>query len=231
MADNGLTDFEEVVFDSIKKILTKNVVFEFNTEFLEHCYQKVKASEIEIYQTLYSLLQRKYIVPGSSLTREQILENQNRMLIYNTIYDRPGMHIRELCMALNMSSGVVRAHLRVLELFGYIRRKTYISPKLRLLFSSDYPDTYDDFFIIMKNENDQRIIQSLLRNQLTVTELSSQLELHHSTIQYHLEKLERLDLIIRIQSEQIIKYAFNEVKMDSFTDFLDRIIPYLKSKE
>ncbi|NVM30150.1 MAG: ArsR family transcriptional regulator [Candidatus Helarchaeota archaeon] len=227
--NNGLTDFEEVIFNSIKEILSKKVVFQIDPEFVEHCSHKVKASEIEIYQSLYSLLQRKYIVPGSALTKEQVLENQNRALIYNTIYDRPGMHIRELGMALNMSSGVIRAHLRVLELFGYIRRKGYASPKLTLLFSSDYPDTYDDYFLILKNKNDQQIVQLLLNKQLTVSELAASLGLHHSTIQYHLGKLERLDLIIRVEFGQIIKYTFNKVKLDSFTDFLDRIVSYLSS--
>ncbi len=228
---NGLSDIEEIIFNSIKEILNSKTVFQFNSEFIEHCSQKVKASEIDIYQALYSLLQRKYIVPGSALTKEKVLENQNRTLIYNTIYNRPGMHIRELGATLNLSSGVVRSHLRVLETFGYIRKKSYSTPKLTVLFSSDYPDTYDDYFVVMKNETDQVIIEKLIANQLTVTELSSNLGVHHSTIQYHLEKLQRLDLVIRVESDQSIHYTFNQAKKVSFLDFLDRIFTYISSDD
>ncbi|MHA1264389.1 MAG: ArsR family transcriptional regulator [Candidatus Helarchaeota archaeon] len=224
---NSLSAFEATILDNIKSLLNKNIVFQFNQEFIEYISQKVQASETEIHQALYSLLQRKYIVPGTALTRERVLENHNRALIQKTIFNQPGIHIRELCTKLNLSSGVVRAHLRILEMFGYIRKKTYQAPKISLLFSNDYPETYDDYFLILKNENDQRIIQLLLQSPLTTTELSSQLGVHHSTVQYHLNKLERLNLVIRIQEGHTTKVQFNEEKKASFLDFLDRIVPYL----
>lgn len=231
IAANGLSDIEETIFDLLKNLLSKNLVFQFDPEFIEYCSQRVKASELEVYQALYSLLQRKYIVPGSTLTRDTILENHNRNLIYNTIYNHPGMHIRELCAFLNLSSGVVRSHIQVLEMFAIIRKKTYLSPKLTLLFFNDYPDTYDDFFLIIKNENDHRIVQLLIQTPLAISELSSTLGLHHSTIQYHLEKLERLDLVIRLESPQGIHYTFNKAKIESFTDFQNRIVSYLQSND
>ncbi|MHA1650826.1 MAG: winged helix-turn-helix transcriptional regulator [Candidatus Helarchaeota archaeon] len=217
------SELEEEIFNIIKKLLKKNVTFQFNSNLINYCLQKVNTSEIEITRAIWSLLYRKLIVPGSTLTKEQILENQNRALIYETIKNHPGIHIRELCSILNKSSGVVRAHLEVLENFGYIRKRKYTAPRLILLFQKDFPETYDDYFVLMKNENDQRIIQLLINHQLTAAELSNKLNLHHSTIQYHLKKLEKLNFIVQIRENNTIKYTFNRARMKTFTEFLDFI--------
>ena len=221
-----LTDFEEEVYERIKEILSKNVVFQIDSELVDLCCQKVKTSELKVYTTIYSLLQRKFIVPGSTLTKADILTNENRALIYNQIKEMPGIHIRELCSFLGKSSGVVRAHLRVLENFEYIRRKSFTSPRLTLLFTKEYPDIYEDYFVLMKNENDQQIIQLLIKNHLlTVSELSKQMGVHHSTIQYHLEKLERLNFVINVKlDENTTKYAFNQSKLETLMKFLEEIV-------
>jgi predicted transcriptional regulator len=220
----NLTALEQEVLDNIKNLLKRNVTFQLDSHFFDSCLQKAKAPEIEVNRAIYSLLERKIIVPGSALNAQQILENETRALIYDTIINKPGIHIRELCAQLNKSSGVVRAHLEVLEAFDFIRRKNYAPPKLSLLFAKDFPDTFDDYFLIMKNENDQQIIRLLISKEYTLTELSSKLNLHHSTIQYHLEKLETLNLIIRLSEENTIKYTFNKTRLETFMQFLDGII-------
>ncbi len=221
-----LTSHEEVILARIKEILDKNIGFYIDSEIVDYCRQKSKSSEFQVYKTLYSLIQRKIIVPGSTLTKEDVLKNENRALIFNQIKEKPGMHIRELSSVVNKSSGVVRAHLQVLENFQYIRKKTYTNPRLTLLFTSDYPDLYDDFFVVTKNENDQRIIQLLINNLTTISELSTQLGVHHSTIQYHLEKLESLNLVLHIALDKnTTKYIFNKTRLDSFMMFLERILP------
>jgi predicted transcriptional regulator len=220
----SLTALEQEVLDNIKNLLKRNVTFQLDSQFFDSCLKKAKAPEIEVNRAIYSLLERKIIVPGSTLNAQQILENETRALIYDTIINKPGIHIRELCALLNKGSGVVRAHLEVLENFDFIRRKNYAPPKLSLLFTKDFPEIYDDYFLIMKNENDQQIIRLLISKQLTLAELSSKLNLHHSTIQYHLEKLEALNLINRVSEENTIRYTFNRTRLETFTQFLDGII-------
>ncbi|HUX99794.1 MAG TPA: ArsR family transcriptional regulator [Candidatus Deferrimicrobium sp.] len=72
------------------------------------------------------------------------------------------------------------------------------------------------------SQNDRQILQLLLNQQLTITELSSLLNVHHSTIQYHLQKLESLNLIINIPKEQPIKYIFHQNRRVAFTEFLEK---------
>ncbi|NHI92898.1 MAG: ArsR family transcriptional regulator [Candidatus Lokiarchaeota archaeon] len=218
---NQLTNLEEEVFNLIKKWLKKQTVFQLESSLINYCSKNCNVEEIEILQVIYSLIQRKIIVPGTSLTQDQILENETRAKMYELIKNKPGIHVRELSNELKKSSSVIRTHLMVLKNFNYIRSKKYNNPKLDLQFLKDFPEIYDDYFVIWKNENDREILTSLINNELNLTELSQKLNVHHSTIQYHLKKLKQLDLIISIQAEKSLKYTFNRNKVESLIKFLD----------
>jgi len=214
-----LSDLEAALYNTLKEILGKNVVFYFNAEFIDLCCRKVRAPELDVYKALYSLIYQKFIVPGTSLTRERVLENPTRKHILTSLKNSPGIHIRGLCSALNKRIGVILAHLEVLETFGFIRSKKFSPFKPTLLFLKEFPDTYDAFFLITKNQNALNILRLLTNLQLTVTELSSRIQVHHSTIQYHLDRLERLDLVIRMVGDHITKFTFNKSKLEFFTKF------------
>ncbi len=215
----SLSDLEAALYNVLKEILDKNVIFYLNSEFFGLCCRKLRAPELDVYRGLYSLIYQKFIVPGTSLTRDRVLENSTRQQILASIEKYPGIHIRGLCSALNKRIGVILAHLEVLETFGFIRNKKFSSFKPTLLFLKDFPETYDTLFLVLKNANAWRILQLLSAQQLTMTELSSRLELHHSTIQYHLARLERLDLVFRMVGDHSTKFTFNKAKLEFFTRF------------
>ncbi|MDD1777934.1 MAG: winged helix-turn-helix transcriptional regulator, partial [Candidatus Helarchaeota archaeon] len=189
----------------IKELLKKNIVFQINPTFIDLCAQKLKVPATDIYKIVYGLVQRKVLVPGSTLTREEILENAIRTAILKLVQANPGIHIRELCQKIEANNSVVRSHVKVLEAFNYIRKKNYLNPKLSLLFTKDFPEKYDDFFVIWKNETGRQIIQLLLHEKLNISELSLQLNVHHSTIQYHLEKLNSFNMLLKHPDGQSTK--------------------------
>lgn len=213
-------DLQDKVLNIIKELLKKRKVFQFDTTFIDFCQKKLKTSDMEVYKAIYSLIHRKIIVPGSALTRDHILKNPSRASIYKMIQNQPGVHIRQLCALLDIDSMIIRVHIEILVKFNFIRTKIYT--KLVLLFPSEFPETYDDFFYITKNENDRKIVHYLLNQQLTLSELSTQLGLHHSTVQYHLKKLEQLNLIYQIQANYSNRYTINSAKLDDLNEFIKK---------
>lgn len=213
-------ELEKPVIAIVKELLKKNVVFQINTTFIDLCSQKLKVPATEIYKIIYGLVQRKVLVPGSTLTQAEILENATRTAILKTVQANPGIHIRELCQKIETNISVIRSHVKVLEAFNYIRRKNYQNPKLTLLFSRDFSEKYDDYFVIWKNETGRQIIQLLLHEKLNISELSVQLNVHHSTIQYHLEKLNSFNMLVKHQDGQSIKFSFNKEKLEDIDEFL-----------
>lgn len=218
----NLSEFEGKVLMLIKKLLKKHNTFQFDATFIDFCTKEIKCSELDVYYAIYSLVQQKILVSGSTLTRDEILDNSARARILAFIKDQPGIHIRELCKTLNLGNGAARTHLMILENFDFIRIKKYIHPKFVLLFPKDFSEKFDDFFLAVKNENDRHIIECLLTQPLTVTELSTQLDLHHSTIQYHLKKLGDLNLIASTLINQVKKYAINEAKLNDLSNFIKK---------
>lgn len=217
---HDLAKSEADVIATIKELLKKQLVFQLNATFIDFCTQKLKMPATEICSILYALVQRKILVPGSTLTREQILENSTRLSILKLIQANPGIHVRELCQKIEINNSVVRSHLKVLETFNYIRRRDYANPKITLLFTKEFPDKYDDFFVIWKSETDRQIIELLLREELNITEFSAKLQLHHSTIQYHIEKLSKFDMLVKESKDQSVKFRFNNEKLGVFDEFL-----------
>lgn len=214
------SELERAVIATIKGLLKKNLVFQINETFIDLCTQKLKQPAIEIHKLIYSLVQRKLLVPGSTLTREEILENATRTSIFKIVQANPGTHIRELCQKIEANNSVVRSHVKVLEAFNYLRRKNYLNPKITLLFTKEFPEKYDDFFVIWKNETARQMIQLLLHEKLNISELSLRLNVHHSTIQYHLEKLSSFNLVLKLQDGQSTKFAFNNEKLKELDEFL-----------
>jgi len=219
-SSHNLNEFEEAVVVTIKELLKKQLVFQLNTTFIDFCTQKLKVPAIEIYKIVYSLVQRKVLVPGSTLTRDEILENSTRTSILKIVQTNPGIHVRELGQKIEVNNSVVRSHLKVLEAFNYIRRKNYLNPKITLLFTKEFPEKYDDYFVIWKNETDRQIIQLLLHEKLNISDLSLQLNVHHSTIQYHLEKLFNFNMLLKQLDGQSIKFTFNTKKLEDLDEFL-----------
>lgn len=214
------TALEGQVLNAIQNLLKKHTIFQIDDTFIATCSRTLKVSEMKVSEALYVLVKQKFIMPGSALTRAQILENPSRALIYQTIQNHPGIHIRELCQTLEKSVAVILAHLKVLENFAFIRRKRYTSPKFILFFLHDFPETYDDYFILWKNENSQHIMELLVDQESTLTELASKLAVHHSTVQYHLDRLENFGLIVRTPGIQGIKYSFNQTKLKPYQEFV-----------
>ncbi len=217
--DESLSDLEVTIYNHLQEMLQHNVVFYINAELIELCCKKFHTSEVEIYKTLYSLIQRKFIVPGTSLTKDKVMANSTRLQIFNIIKKVPGIHIRGICKDLNKRIGVILAHLEVLKSFGIVRSKKYSSFKHVLLFSSDFTENYDVFFLVTKNANASTILNLLYETELTLSDLTTHMGVHHSTIQYYLERLERLDLIIRLEINNTSKYSFNPLKKTAFQEF------------
>jgi predicted transcriptional regulator len=66
----------------------------------------------------YGGSRRRY---SSNYQKEDILEQQTRQHIYETIRSNPGLHFRRICRALDKKMGVVQYHVSVLEKNGLIR--------------------------------------------------------------------------------------------------------------
>ena len=218
-------DEEQLVLNHVKKILSQQQVFRLDDYFVSNCSKSLKLPEMHVYKILYSLVKRKILLPGTVLTRNQVMENETRSLILETIKNHPSIHVRALGEHIKKSSGLIRAHLEVLENFRFIRVKKYNNPKFTMIFLRDFPDKFDEFFLIWKNKNAGRILNMLYRKNSTLRELSESLDLDPTTIKYHILKLQNYNLVFLLSEDDQGKFTFNQNKKVDYIEYMKNFGP------
>ncbi|MFW9987278.1 MAG: hypothetical protein ACFFC3_01330, partial [Candidatus Odinarchaeota archaeon] len=120
-----LLEQEKLVLDVVKEYLNKNRYFNIN-EIIPFIIARFRTASRNINisgieEILRSLVRKKIIVEGSKLSREDILKNQKRKLIYEFIVSNPGVYFNIMIRELKISNHVVVWHLKILLKFNFIK--------------------------------------------------------------------------------------------------------------
>ncbi|NVM31032.1 MAG: hypothetical protein HWN65_19480 [Candidatus Helarchaeota archaeon] len=177
-------------------------------------------SKIEISNAINKLYLKKYIVVGSRLTKDQILQNQTRKRVYEYIVAHIGAHIREIRDNLSITPHILNWHLNMLENFNYTFRIKFL--KYVTFFPSTFDRTAAVPFLALKNENSFRIFKKCLENPLVDFEsLRAGLNLQPNVIFYHLNNLIKFDVIFAHKINQTVVYGIKLEKITPIKTFYD----------
>ena len=172
--------------------------------------RKIDFNREGIKKILISLLRQNLIVEGISLTKNDILMNENRKDIHNFIKTHPGAYLNRIVSKLKMPNHVVIWHLNILIEFQYIRRELIgIQPVYSEVGLNS--EVVKSRFIISKKKS-QEIINYLRinNNGLTKTQIKKGLSMHHNTLTKYIDDLEEINIIIKKKIGKSIIYSLNE---------------------
>ena len=124
MSGTELDKVDQKVLAIVDRLTKKNQLIQIK-ELLENAKRELNFPKIDIEKSIWKLISLKYIVDGAKLTKDTVLENQNRQEILKLIFDTPGVHIRDVRAKMNMGSYLTSWHLKMLDKFGLIRKKPY----------------------------------------------------------------------------------------------------------
>lgn len=173
----------------------------FNMKFiLKICQSRLTYTELEISSSLKALYDKNILIEGIQLTSSEILNNPNRNLIYSTINEQPGIHLRELTGKTDLPLHTICWHLMILKKFNFIK-----SIKFKNYFCFGNVDIPDNLLIkhhVLRNELNTKIIYELVQEpKIKLSDLSKKLNTSRSTIQYHIRELENAGIIAKMQKE------------------------------
>ena len=205
-----LTPLENEVYDVLREYLNKNNQFSIKAT-LPYCYSKLSKeySQKQIAMTMTSLIQKRYIIQGSSLSREDILSNHVRKEIYKFIQINPGAYNRLIRRELNLGSHEFNWHVGMLEKFNFIK-KIQFNRRFGYYQKRSYMDhEYDLFLLQIEKVND--IIRFLDKNEGTVSQISSGIEMHYSTVRKYVKELCDRNLVFEmdIPEKKLTVYKLN----------------------
>ncbi len=209
-----LLEQEKLVLDVVKEYLDKNRYFNINeiipfiiTRF-RTASRNINISGIE--EILRSLVRKKIIVEGSKLSREDILKNQKRKLIYEFIVLNPGVYFNRIIRELKISNHVVVWHLKILLKFNFV--KTVKIENHDIYFDFKYNLKDKKLRYLTSKEKSREIIEYLKKFDygITKTQLSKELKMHINTVAKYLELLTQVHITFEKKVSKRILYFLHE---------------------
>jgi predicted transcriptional regulator len=189
-------------------------------QLLEKCVAKMTytkgISRNQIFETIQSLEEKKWIVTGQRRTLQEVLNTSMNKKILKLINDNPGIHARspEIEAKLGITRTPFLKHIIILEKFGSIRSKK-IGASLNY-FIYNVPETYDELIVKLSSPLVNEIICEFLNNnEPVVYKIAKKFNVYHGTIQYHIKKLEKEGIFRKVGT----KYEINTEILSKINDF------------
>ena len=184
-----LSEIEVNAYKVMQKSMKKLKHFDLNT-ILPVCYKIMgnKYSDLEITKAVNSLIQKRYFIQGTSLTRDEISSNRVRQKIMHFIQRNPGAYNRLIRRELNLGSNEFNWHMGMLEKFGFMKKIRY-NRSFGYFENKTFMGHEFDLFLI-QNEKIKLIIDFLKNHNATLSQIAKSLDMHYSTVQKHLGILE-----------------------------------------
>jgi predicted transcriptional regulator len=210
----SIIDNESIILDFVCEYVNKNRPFEKEKviPFVSSRFSKIRINinDLGIKTALDSLINKRIIVEGSKLLKNNILSNSNRALLYNIIKCNPGIHFTRLVKTSGLNNFLVKWHLEKLIEFNLVKKEKV--DNFEAYFDSNLKCKNYEIIHIISREKCSKILEFLQDNQegYTKTHISKKLSIHPNTVQKYVEKLESFNLIIKIKSSGNTLYLLNE---------------------
>lgn len=213
------TNGEEAVINIVQEYFSKNRFLNLNkiVPFISSRIAKssMNINEQGIRKILKKLITENIIVKRTTLTREDVLSNSNRRLIYKHVLNNPGIYFNKIYKDLQLNIPVVEWHLNMLTIFNYIQKKkidnydAYFDVSIR-------PENLTILHLISRNKC-RRIIESLKEYQegTTKNSLSEKLKMHLNTVKKYIKKLEEFGLVQKKKLSNKTLYFIDENQLNA----------------
>lgn len=174
-------------------------------------------SKEEIFLSMRLLEEKKWIVTNERRTKEEVLSDPKYQDIIEFIKNNPGIHGRseKVEEELNITRNPFVKHLIVLTKFGIIRSKKF--GKTLHYFMKDFPESCEDLVILFQNHLLVSILKSFISDSSApITQIASDLDVYHGTIQYHIKRLKECKLLMAQESDGKKNYNPNFVILSNY---------------
>jgi predicted transcriptional regulator len=143
------------------------------------------------------------------LTLKEVLDNKNRNTIIEMILENPGIHFNELLRKTNLSPGNLVWHLDILDAYKIIGKKrleNYI-----VYFPLYQKNPLSNLDLKLKKSDLTLRVLEMIKNEPGIwnNKITKKLEIHRKTIQYHIKKLMKLELIFTVKDGSKKKIYLN----------------------
>jgi len=219
MPKTTLTQEQEIVLSVVQEFLDQNRPFEEATvvPYIQNqCTRNsINLNKEGIKTILQGLVRNYYVVQGSKLNREKILENQNRRKLFNLIKSQPGIYFNRLIRRAKLANHVVSWHLNVLMKFKCIEKNTIENHEVYYLSSVKFYEVKKQFYLSKrKGKEIMHYFNAHLGEAITKSQLERELNTHYNTISKYVDSFSELDILTQEKLENSTNYyLYDEIEL------------------
>jgi predicted transcriptional regulator len=190
-----LSEVELQTYKCLKKYLKRYKDLELQS-ILPYCFKNLgkRFEKIELTDAVNQLMEKRYIIKGSSLSRDDMLHNPIRKRILHFIQINPGAYNRLIRRELNIGSNEFSWHMGMLEKFGYTKRILFNNRNYGYFENKSFMNHEFDLFLL-RNEKISRILKYLENANGNLSQIAKNLDMHYSTVQKHLTAMKKRELV------------------------------------
>lgn len=196
---NGL---EERVFNLAQELMEKHYVF--NTKDLHSlCSRVIKDEEkSSINNAISTLLRKKILIEGKTLSRPEIMENPNRRTIYSIIKSLPGINIGLIQRKVELHPSTILWHTQMLEKFQFIRTERILNKMV--CFHYLHERDHDLMYVTLHKKRMMEMISIVAQHgRISMGELQGQMNINRSSFIRKIGELIEVNILLRDQENYL----------------------------
>jgi predicted transcriptional regulator len=174
--------------------------------------------------TFFLLAHIAYSPQRRRISEDDLLDNEMRMLIVDYLEEKgeQGAHLREIQRTLGCGISSLLWHLQALDDFNIVTHHKIGKYHLFYLTGSESLQI-SELALALKSEVAKELCKVLLRNKnpLSLSKISSKINVHHSSVQHHIKRLSDLGIIMIIKEKKRSTYIINPNRIESLEKVLE----------
>ncbi len=174
--------------------------------------------------TFFLLAHIAYSPQRRRISEDDLLDNEMRMQIVGYLEEKgeQGAHLREIQRILGCGISSLLWHLQALDDFNIVTHHKIGKYHLFYLTGSESLQI-SEIALALKSEVAKDLCKVLLRNKnpLSLSKISSNINVHHSSVQHHIKRLSDLGVIMIIKEKKRSTYIINPNRVESLEKVME----------
>ncbi len=208
--NDELTSLQKRIMELANEYMERHYLLRVDSLRLEARRRCFDVDKSEVDKAIDDLVFHRNFVDGKATTREQLLDNENRRLVYQVIRTEPGIHVSKLKELTGMNFRSVQWHLNALEEFRFVRNVNF--GKITVYFDFLLEKTHDVLHFYLHKDGCMSVFKQLLMHpDYQISDIATQLGMPHSTASRTVNILiEQGFLEVRVKENQIPSITIRE---------------------
>ena len=158
------------------------------------------------------------------ISEDDLLDNKMRMQIVEYLEEKgeQGAHLREIQRIIGCGISSLLWHLQALDDFNIVTHHKIGKYHIFYLTGTASPEV-SEIALALKSDVAKELCRVLIRKMkpLPLSKISSEIDVHHSSVQHHIKKLSDLGVILILKEKKRSAYIINPSQTESLTRLLE----------